>query len=65
MVDYKKQIDGIMAREVSRGEFLKFVGVGLLSFVGVIGFFKHLHEAVPNNSTAKKSGGYGRSPYGR
>lgn len=65
---YKKQLDGIMRREVSRGEFLKLVGVVLLGSVGVIGFFKNLHEIVPaqpptNNQST--SGGYGRSAYGR
>jgi hypothetical protein len=69
MVDqYKQQLDGIMQREVSRGEFLKFVGVALLGFVGVVGFFKNLHQIMPPQTTDKNhsiSGGYGRSAYGR
>lgn len=66
MVDqYKQQLDGIMQREVSRGEFLKLMGAALLGFVGVIGFFKHLHEAMPPQTSAKNPGGYGRSAYGR
>ena len=69
MVDqYKQQIDGVMRHEVSRSEFLKIVGVALLGFVGVIGFFKNLHRATLPRSTAKNqpaSGGYGRSAYGR
>ena len=65
---YKKQLDAMMRRELSRGEFLKFIGVALLGFVGVIGFLKNLHEVVPAQSSAKNhsvSGGYGRSAYGR
>ena len=62
---YKQQFDAMMQRELSRSEFLKFVGMGLLGFVGVIGFFKHLHEIVPSQSSHKNSGGYGRSAYGR
>ena len=69
MVDqYKKQIDNIMAREVSRGDFLKLLGVGLLGVFGVIGFMKNLHEITPARSAARNqriSGGYGRSAYGR
>lgn len=64
---YKQQLDSMMQREVSRGEFLKFIGIALLGFVGVIGFLKNLHEIVPAQTVAKKqsAGGYGRSVYGR
>lgn len=69
MVDqYKQQLDGIMRREVNRGEFLKIVGVAVLGFVGVIGFFKNLHEIMPPQTVDKNRqaiGGYGRSAYGR
>jgi len=60
---YKQQIDGIMSRDVSRGDFLKYVGVAMLSLVGFVGFLKNLHEVVPSDK--KNSGsGYGGSPYG-
>lgn len=65
---YKQQLDGIMQREVSRSEFLKLMGVALLGFVGVIGFFKNLHEIMPPQTTGKNRstpGGYGGSAYGR
>lgn len=65
---YKQQLDGIMQREISRGEFLKLVGVALLGFIGVIGFFKNLHEIMPAQAPSKNHsapGGYGRSAYGR
>ena len=68
MVDqYKQQVDGIMQREVSRGEFLTYVGVAMLSLVGVFGFIKNLHDIVPAHPNNKQiaAGGYGRSPYGR
>lgn len=67
MVDqYKKQLDGIMQREVSRGEFLKYIGVSLLGVIGVVGFFKNLHEVMPPQPANKPApGGYGRSAYGR
>lgn len=63
---YKQQVDGLMQREVSRGEFLKFVGVALLGLVGVVGFFKNIHQALPPDKANKnQSGGYGGSAYGR
>ncbi len=67
MVDqYKQQLDSVMQREVSRFEFLQFVGVAFLGVVGIAGFFKHLHHAVPDkNAKAQSPLGYGRSKYGR
>jgi hypothetical protein len=65
---YRQRLDDMMQREVSRGEFLKFVGIAMLSFVGIVGFLKNLHEIVPDNNASKKqlaSAGYGRSAYGR
>lgn len=69
MVDqYKQQLDSVMQRQLSRGEFLKFIGIALLGLVGVIGFLKNLHEAVPARAATKNLPapvGYGRSVYGR
>ena len=68
MVDqYKNQVDGIMKREVSRVDFLKYVGVAFLGIVGVVGFIKNLHEVVPAHANEKThaSKGYGGSAYGR
>lgn len=62
---YKQQLDSVMQRELSRGEFLKLIGIMLLGFVGVIGFFKNLHGIAPAQPSAKNPGGYGRSAYGR
>ena len=66
MVDqYKQQLDSIMEREVSRGEFLKIFGAALLGLVGIVGFFRNLHEAMPPEKKRLASSGYGRSAYGR
>ncbi len=65
---YKNQVDNLMQREVSRGDFLKFVGVALLGITGVVGFFKNLHDASPSQPSGKKhtsGAGYGSSAYGR
>lgn len=65
---YKTQIDGIMKREVTRNEFLSIVGVLILGFIGVIGFFKNLHESIPTHRIGKNQAvpvGYNRGAYNR
>lgn len=63
---FKQQLNGVMQRELNRGEFLKLIGVASLSLIGAVGFLKNLHEFMPRDSNAKnRSGGYGRSAYGR
>ncbi len=68
MVDhYRQQLDNMMQREITRADFLKFMGIALLGLFGVIGFLKNLHEIVPAQKTAKHriAAGYGHSAYGR
>ena len=65
---YKQQLDDMMQRQISRGDFLKFTGLALLGLIGVTGFLKNLHGIVPAHEAVKKhsiSGGYGRRAYGR
>ncbi len=62
---YKQQYEGIMQREVSRVDFLKYMGVALLGVVGIVGFLKNLHEAVHTGDKQSGANGYGRSAYGR
>lgn len=65
---YRQQLDAMMQREISRAEFLKFIGIALLGFIGVIGFIKNLHEIVPPQRPVKKrqvAASYGRRAYGR
>ena len=60
---YKQQLDTVMQREISRGEFLKFIGVALFGLIGIAGVLKNLPEIVGKNHST--SGTYGRSSYGR
>ena len=59
----------LMEKDVSRKEFLSYVGVALLSVVGVGSFLKNLQQPLSLNSIdkpgAKKVAGYGMSAYGR
>ena len=48
---YKDQLEDVLQREVSRSEFLKFSGVAILGLVGVSGFLKNLHKAIPGRTT--------------
>ncbi len=69
MIDnYRQQLDNMMQREITRADFLKFVGIALLGLFGVIGFLKNLREIAPAQTTAKNrsvGAGYGNSAYGR
>lgn len=66
--NYRQQLDVMMQREITRTQFLKFIGVALLGLFGVIGFIKNLHEVVPAQRAAKRApvaANYGRRAYGR
>lgn len=58
-----KQIQEITAKEMSRQEFLKFIGAGVLGIVGVWGLLHNL-QALQNKSIKGVSQGYGVSKYG-
>ena len=58
-----QKLDQIMETEVSRAEFIRYIGIALLGMVGVVGFVKNLHQLMPGRN--KVSRGYGRSSYGR
>lgn len=62
-----KQLDGLMSAQMSRGEFLQYMGVVTLGLVGVTGLLKNLHHAIPKSARPIKSfaTGYGRGAYGR
>ena len=61
---YKKDLDAMMQREISRADFLKFTGVAILGLIGAVGFFKNLNGLMTPHKP-ERSRGYGRSAYGR
>ena len=41
---YKSQLDSFLQREISRSDFLKYIGTAMLGVVGIAGLFKHLNS---------------------
>lgn len=64
---YLEKVDNILKHEVTRSEFLKYIGVALLGMMGVSSFIKNLHKNVlpSTKTTTKRTAGYGKSAYGR
>jgi hypothetical protein len=62
-----KQLDDLMNAQMSRVEFLRYMGVVALGMIGITGLLKNLHHAVPKSTRPMKSfaTGYGRGAYGR
>lgn len=62
------KLNEIMQQEISRQEFLRYIGLALLSLFGVAAFLQNLSNLVGQKSTPKSeqsSAGYGMTPYGR
>ena len=64
---YKKQLEGMMQHELSRVDFLKFLGVAFLGLVGISGLMRNLTDLshLRSNKKVPSPGGYGRNAYGR
>ncbi len=60
-----KQVDELLQKEMSRQDFLKTVGVGLLAVFGFSSVFKMLNGMSGHGGNHKvANAGYGSSPYG-
>lgn len=64
---YLEKVDNILKHEVTRAEFIKYIGVALLGMIGISSFIKNLHKSVSPRpkTTANRTTGYGKSAYGR
>lgn len=58
-------IDEFMKQEVSRKDFLRYVGVALLSMVGIANALKSLQTNVEGSHKDSAGAGYGVSAYGK
>ncbi len=62
------KIQEVMQQELSRKDFIKYIGIALLSMVGVASFLQNLTNNLQSSSMSSPKpqvGGYGGSPYGR
>lgn len=65
---YLEKVDNILKYEVTRAEFVKYIGVALLGMMGISSFIKNLHKNVQpslKTSSNRRTIGYGKSAYGR
>lgn len=60
-----KQVDTLMNKEMSRQEFLKAVGIGLISLFGFSSIVKLMTGIGSTGQHRAVSNGYGSSPYGK
>jgi hypothetical protein len=61
------KLQDLLNQEVTRKEFLKYVGIAVLCLIGVTNMLQSLNSINSNSSSLsdKASGGYGGSAYGR
>jgi arginine exporter protein ArgO len=69
MVSWQK-VDELMQQEVSRKDFLRYVGIAFLSLIGVASMMQNLQKSLNVNEIGQKQkgkglSGYGKSVYGR
>lgn len=65
MVGYDKFHD-LMQQDVSRKEFLRYIGIALLSLIGVASMLQNLHGAVNTAvPSERQTSGYSTGVYGR
>lgn len=62
-----EKVSVLMQQEVSRKEFLRYVGIALLGVIGVTSMLQNLNKSLGEHATPtqKPSTGYGVSAYGR
>ncbi|MBA3758094.1 hypothetical protein H0X10_00460 [Candidatus Saccharibacteria bacterium] len=60
------KFNDLLQQDVTRKEFLHYLGIALLSLIGVASMLQNLNSAV-NTSTTKdtQNSGYSAGPYGR
>ncbi|MDB5176305.1 MAG: hypothetical protein JWM81_1163 [Candidatus Saccharibacteria bacterium] len=64
----KVDIDSVLQKEMTRKEFLRLAGAGVLGIVGITGFLQNVNKLASPGNHAKsvtQAHGYGSSPYGR
>lgn len=60
----REKLDKLYETEMSRYDFLKYLGVVFLSIIGVTGLLRALTQAQGASMSTAVHHGYGSSPYG-
>lgn len=62
-----QKFNDILQQEVSRKEFLRYMGAALLGIIGVTHVLNNLQKSLSPRKlgTKSKASGYGVTPYGR
>lgn len=67
-MNYSNQLESILKKEVSRGQFIKYIAIAIVGAMGITSFLRNLHKSVSPSSSSKttvhNAAGYGKSPYG-
>lgn len=58
-------VNTLLQQEVSRKEFLRYMGLAFLSLIGITGILNNLDKLSSKNAKQKEINGYGSSAYGR
>ena len=58
-------IQDILQKQVSRGEFVQFIGIAFLSIIGVTSLMQNLQSLSHTKPAENRSIGYGTNAYGR
>ncbi len=61
-MDTKKQLSELLAKPMSRREFLAYLGTAVLAVIGISGFLKSISSHT--GSSTQQERGYGSNTYG-
>lgn len=61
-----ESVHDLLQKDVSRQEFLRYIGIGLLGLIGVTSMLQNLHLSSGQQTPKQaRTSGYGYSAYGR
>ena len=61
-----KKFDELLSQEITRGEFIRYIGVAILSVLGVNSMMRNFQRNLGAGTQKRQNtSGYGASAYGR
>lgn len=60
------ELNNLLQREVSRKEFLRYIGIALIGLIGITSLLDNMHSVIgtPRKATEETGFDYGMTPYG-